>query len=222
MIPDRVLDEESIILAELNRRLFSSLRIIGALVCRGAHADEPETQRPFPSDLNRRIEMLAVAHQLLASVVEPRDLEEHCHTICCALARAFGRADITPRVTMEELPLSPSQAFRIPLVVVELVTGAMKHGVGVDNDRSIWINLRETPMGIELSVCDSGSESYPASEVSRFVEAIARTLGGAAFSVNRPGYTAGIRFPLGTPPVPGDWEVLSQTCSDERHRPLAH
>ena len=97
------------------------------------------------------------------------------------VVRAFGREDVTPWVVMEDVDLSPEQTFRLPLLMVELVTNVLKHSLPDQNGGVIWVELRQRRDAIELTVGDSRIAPGPMFAPSPIVHALAQGLNGEAF-----------------------------------------
>ncbi len=131
-----IIDGETALLAEFNHRLFNTFQIIAAAV--------HQCRRDLTSlvDLESRLVALGRLHRLLSRAAPRTGFEDHCRSLCGLLVQAFGRDDVTPCVVMEDLLLTPEQAYRLPLLVVELVTNVLKHSLKDQADGTIWIDLR--------------------------------------------------------------------------------
>jgi two-component sensor histidine kinase len=156
------------------------------------------------SNRDERLQALAGLHRLLAVGDRRGLLEDHCRELCILLVKVFGREDVTPWVQMEDIPLSCEQSLKIALIVVELVMNCLKHSLTNGNGGTIWIDLRRSFCGLELSVCDSLRAPPKEGVTPRILAALARSLQGEVFVLDRDGYTAGVRIPhaaLGGPPI---------------------
>lgn len=169
MISDFQLDDQSLLIAELNHRLFNTLQVISSFASRGGRADSLEAGQRFLKELNFRVVSWAALHRLLMDTPDGYGLADHCRKVCTALVTAFGREDVTTPISFQNLPLSADQSLLITLAVVELVTNALKHSVAREEGAKVWIDLRAVPSGAELCVTDSRREEPVAFGPSRML-----------------------------------------------------
>jgi two-component sensor histidine kinase len=197
MSPAEHISDEAMLLAEFNHRLFNTLQIIAAMVSR-CRRDTSGCATPLLlGELEERLSALGALHRLLSVPASAPGLEDHCRRLCMLLVRAFGREDVTPWVVMEDLDLSAEQIFRLPLLVVELVTNVLKHSLADQEGGAVWVDLRQRHGQIELLVSDSRKAPGPIFRPSRIVEALAQGLHGEAFVKDAGGWVAGALFPVG-------------------------
>jgi two-component sensor histidine kinase len=186
---------ETVLLAELSHRLCNTLQIIAAIVAR-CRRDTDGSATPFLlNQLEERLRALGALHRLLTGAPPPEAFESHCRKLCILLVQAFGREDVAPWVVMEGVDLSPDQAFRLPLLVVELVTNVLKHSLTDQNGGVVWVNLRQRGDDIELIVGDSCITSGPMFPPSPIVKAMAEGLKGEAFVKHAGCRVAGVLIP---------------------------
>jgi two-component sensor histidine kinase len=113
----------------------------------------------------------------------------------------FGREDVAPYVHMDNGPLSAVQAFWMSLLVVELVTNALKHSLAREQGGPIWIDMRRVQQcEVELTVCDSSKASLDdrATREPRIANALVQILSGKIDVLRDDGYVTRVRFPLET------------------------
>jgi two-component sensor histidine kinase len=201
MGPTQRFSDETVLLAEFNHRLFNTLQIIAAMVARCRRDTDGLATTVLLDEFEERLRALGVLHQLLATSPPPEALEDHCRKLCVLLLQAFGREDVTPWVVMEDVNPSPEQTFRLPLLVVELVTNVLKHSLADQNGGVIWIELRQRRDVIELCVGDSRVAPGPSFAPSAIVKALARSLNGEAFVKQAGGWVAGARIPADRAPI---------------------
>ena len=199
--------DETVLLAEFNHRLFNTLQIITAMVAQCRRDTDGSATPVLLDELEARLRALGALHRLLAAR-PPESLENHCRKLCILLLKAFGREDVMPWVVMEDVDLSPEQTFRLPLLVVELVTNVLKHSLADQNGGVIWVDLRERRDDIELTVSDSRVTPGPMFHPSPIVKALAQGLNGEAFVKDAGGWVAGAlipsyRAPIQVLPTPG-------------------
>jgi two-component sensor histidine kinase len=197
MGPAHRFNDETVLLAEFNHRLFNTLQIIASMVSRCWRNTDGRATPLLLGELEERLSAFGALHRMLSTQASPAGLEDHCRSLCILLVQAFGREDVTPWVVMEDLELSADQAFRLPLLVVELVTNVLKHSLADQNGGVIWVDLRGRRGQIELSVSDSRNAPGPSFPPSRIVTALAQGLNGEAFVKDAGGWVAGALFPSG-------------------------
>jgi two-component sensor histidine kinase len=187
--------DETVLLAEFNHRLCNTLQIIAAMVAQCRRDTDGSATPVLPGQLQERLQALGVLHRLLAATPPPEAFENHCRKLCVLLVQAFGREDVTPWVVMEDVDLSPEQTFRLPLLVVELVTNVLKHSLADQNGGMIFVDLRRRRDDIELTVSDSRITPGPMFAPSTIVNALAQSLKGEAFVRDAGGCVAGALIP---------------------------
>jgi two-component sensor histidine kinase len=203
MGPTRRFSDETVLLAEFNHRLCTTLQIIAAMMARCREANGCATAVAL-SEFEERLRTLGALHRLLATA--PLEaLESHCRKVCILLVRAFGREDVTPVVAMDDVALTAEQMFRLPLLVAELVTNVLKHSLAEQNGGAIWVDLRRRGDDIELAVSDSRATPGPSFAPSPIVEALAQGLQGEAFVNDADGWVAGALIPSAARRSPSRW-----------------
>jgi two-component sensor histidine kinase len=187
--------EDMALLAEFNHRLFNTLQIIAAAVaqCRKDLRDRGDMTSLV--DVEERLAALSRMHRLLSQPAPHIGLEDHCRLLCILLVQAYGREDVTPWVVMDDLNLSATQAYSLPLLVVELVTNVLKHSLADQADGVVWVDLHARDGQIELTVTDNRKAPLPLRAPSRIVRALAAKLHGEAFVRDSNGWIAGARIP---------------------------
>jgi two-component sensor histidine kinase len=200
MGPTQRYSDETVLLAEFNHRLFNTLQIIVAMVARCRRDTDAAATPVLLGELEERLRALGALHRLLATT-PPEAFENHCRKLCMLLVRAFGREDVTPWVVMEDVDLSPEQTFRLPLLMVELVTNVLKHSLAEQNGGVIWVELRQRRDAIELTVGDSRIAPGPMFAPSPIVKALAQGLNGEAFVKDAGGWITGALIPSDRAPI---------------------
>ena len=189
--------DEVILIEELNHRLFNTLQVVMASVARLRKAlCAPEAASRL-NELESRVLAFANLHRLLSCAIVVDGLENHCRRLCIELIKAFGREDMTPWVRMADVPLSPGRSLRVALLVVELVTNVLKHGLGGPRGGVVFVDLIRTRCGrLELAVRESHPHPSPDTGLRpRIVDTLAESLAGSALITTRDGYETRVRFP---------------------------
>lgn len=215
--PDLILQEQS-------HRFFNSLQVIDSLLSEIGRSGACDTAGAL-RELRARVHALSQLHRRIAlPVVSAEFLEDQCRDLCQDLIRCFGRNDMTAWVDVRGVHMSEGRLSRLVLLIVELVTNALKHcrsdGAGV-----VWVDLK--PRGVrcaELTVCDNGASSAQgmAPPKLRMARALADSLGGVLQVTVGEGFGVRVRFPVVEPNgVLGALELQSRVSPSARQRQAA-
>jgi two-component sensor histidine kinase len=188
-------DDQSILLRELHHRLFNNFQHLASLV-RDTRCSISDTSVAVEKidDLENRLFAFADLNRLLSRSCPAECLDSHCRTICNKLFKAFGRQDAKAQVRIANVELSSSQSLRMALLVAELVTNIMKHGLQ-RRTTTVSIELRPPSAGLlELKVCDDNVAMISCNSRPTTVDALARSLGGTAFVETGSGYVTRVLF----------------------------
>jgi|ERR1700723_1535527 two-component system, sensor histidine kinase PdtaS len=188
-------DDQSILLRELHHRLFNNFQHIASLVRNTrCSINDASVAVEKIDDLENRLFAFADLNRLLSRSCPAECLDSHCRTICNKLFKAFGRQDAKACVRIANVELSSSQSLRIALLVAELVTNIMKHGLQ-RRTTTVSIELRATYAGLlELKVCDDSVAMVSCNSRPTIVDALAKSLGGAALVETGSGYVTRVLF----------------------------
>jgi two-component sensor histidine kinase len=187
---------DTVLIEELNHRLFNSFQIIVNLLEKFQNTAR-HYNRDSLNELQSRVLALAKLHRLLSPSSRFDRLEEHCRSLCRELVRAFGREDLMPDVRMADIQLPSQQCLSLELLVVELVTNALKHGPAHASKHGISVELAPSAEGyLELAVRDSREQSDPFLFRPRIVHALVESLSGTVTISADGGYNTRVRFPM--------------------------
>jgi two-component sensor histidine kinase len=209
--------EEMALLAEFNHRVFNTLQIIASAVAKCRKDLRDRADMTCLVDLEDRLAALGRMHSLLSQPAPSVGLEDHCRLLCILLVQAFGREDVIPWVVMDDLNLSPIQAYSLPLLVVELVTNVLKHSLADQADGVVWVDLHARGGQIELTVADNRKAPLPVFGPSRIVSILAEMLHGQTFVCDSNGWIAGARIPREAPAAANAGPMTR--CPDARGGP---
>jgi signal transduction histidine kinase len=121
---------DELVQRELNHRFYNSLQLISStLDSLARYPASPDRGPQMLRRLQSRVLMLAKMHQLLsASYSDTDDLASTCGTLCELLAGAYGVPRVQLRERIAPPPMTPTMARGMMLILVELLTNAIKHG----------------------------------------------------------------------------------------------
>jgi two-component sensor histidine kinase len=149
------LERQRLLLSELNHRVKNSLSIVSSMLALQANANEDENLKLHLREAASRVATVARAHERLYQTtdIETLDVGAYIKDVC-------GDLPITDGITISvEAPvgisLSMDRAISIALIVVELVTNAMKHAYSGETS-IVWVALAKNGDALVLSVTDEG------------------------------------------------------------------
>lgn len=162
---------QEILFREIHHRFFNSLQILSSMLGRLLLLDGAgETV----TSVRDHIAILADIHRTLA---QPTGSAEHLDRLLHRLPDAFNRQDVVMTVDWPDLVTDPLVARGLTLIVVELVTNALKHG-RIDK-LEIAISLERCSEGYRLIVAND-LEPGPSAQapVPSIAHQLCRALGG--------------------------------------------
>lgn len=161
---EQELNAKSIIIREIHHRVKNNLQNVAALLRLQMRRSTSEVVKAeFAASINRIIS-IALVHDVFARQTwETIDLIELSHRLldCLIESTALARDKIVTRVEGQSVHLPSRQAVPLALVINELVTNSLKHGMGPQGAGEVVIHLKEYSGMIHLTVSDSGTGPEP-------------------------------------------------------------
>lgn len=192
---NNALAEKTAFFREVHHRVKNNLQIISSLArLQGTHGGNAES-------LERRIQAMALVHEMLYSKAEATnlDLSDYIPRLCSALEASVGSsAACTVDATKAFIDLE--RAIPFALILSETVTNAFKHGRRDGQRLNLHVVLKQEGDELVLEVGDNGPGLSPTAESSkgfgmRLIKALATQLEGTSEFVNGTGMTFRLRFP---------------------------
>lgn len=153
-------ESRAALLREVNHRVGDNLNsILGLLLAEMSHC--PAEGRPYVenalSNLGERVNGLLEVHRLLsASQWSPVALSELALCILRSVCRGISPEQLEFTVQTGELQISPRQANTLALILNELVTNTLKHGLPAGKTGRISVRAGQKGDFIELEYHDNG------------------------------------------------------------------
>lgn len=214
------------LLREVHHRTKNNLQTIQSLIkLRGGSGDA----KAMISEIEQRIWAIAEVHDLLYSSQEfsRLDLGEFLHTVCANPAIVPPESGIDVRCCVETVEVDLNAAVPLALIVVELVTNAIKHAFPDKASGVIDILLTRNGEDAELVIKDNGiglPKEAGRSSGLRLVRALVGQVGGEIAIADDGGAEYRIRFAPGQAELPADPEVAASesktVVSDEGSRSI--
>lgn len=159
---EKELNAKSIIIREIHHRVKNNLQNIAALLgLQMRRSNDEYVKKEFAACINR-IMAIALVHDVSAcSQWESIDLTELSERILNSVMEHALMPDhnIEARVDGEKILLPGQQSVSLAIVINELLSNALKHGVGPQGKGKIVIKIEEQDNLISLSVIDNGPKS---------------------------------------------------------------
>lgn len=153
----RSVEQKNVLLKEVHHRVKNNLQIISSLLfLQATQVDDPKARDLFAESQNRILAMSLVHEELYRS----RDLASVSMrgllaTLVQRLMDSGGR-QARVDLRLEEAALPVTKSLPCGMAVNELVTNAIKHGLGAQGDGELAVHFRSAPGGYELLVADNG------------------------------------------------------------------
>ncbi|MCY6490025.1 sensor histidine kinase [Leptolyngbya sp. GGD] len=156
--------EKEILLREIHHRVKNNLQVVSSLLDLQAMRTQDPTVQTILRNNQSRIRSIALVHERLSqsSQITRINLGEYIQSLTAILVRIYALEPnrITFRTEIQgEIELSSNRAVPVGLILNELVSNALKHGLAGEFGE-ITVSLRITDAQITLIVSDSG-ERFP-------------------------------------------------------------
>jgi PAS domain S-box-containing protein len=194
-------NQQRLLLDELNHRTKNNMQILQALLFGAAKKTKSNEAREVLGEASGRIAAMAAAQRVLygRSDASRFNADELLQAVCQTVEPIVAKnVRITCHLAAREL--SNDVAIPLALIVNELVTNAVKHGLKDNANGTVSVRLDEANGELELLVEDDG-EGFDLDAIRRsssglqLVSGLARQLRGT-FEVTRAPSRASLRFPV--------------------------
>jgi PAS domain S-box-containing protein len=192
---------QRMLLDELNHRVKNNLQMLYSLLRAGQReANSPEAKAML-EDAAHRIGAIAAAQRVLYSAENTTtfSVNEFLQAVCNAAQQSFA-GDAKIQVALDRGALSNEVSMPLALILNELLTNAVKHGLNGRKHGIIKVQLTREDGTCTLIVEDNGNgfDIRPTGRHSSglgLVAGLARQLGGALEIERGPGARCIVRFP---------------------------
>lgn len=155
-----LLDEKESLLKEIHHRVKNNMQVINSfLAMQSRNVESDEAHRAFRESM-RRIRAMALVHEKLYQTSDRStvDFEQYLRNLVGNIAGSSGLScDVSVTVEVDDSTLDPDRCITCGLIVNELVSNSLQHGLESTGDGAIDVTFRETDSdGKILSVQDNG------------------------------------------------------------------
>ena len=152
------LDRQQVLLKEMSHRVKNSLQIVSSMLHLQANTVDDDIIRGHLTEASGRVSAIGRAYERLSydADAENINLGPYLQEVCTAAidGPSHGKLDFD---AAQGIQLDPDRAISLALIVNELVTNAVKHGLSDRSDGHIWVRLaRKDENTALISVRDNG------------------------------------------------------------------
>jgi two-component sensor histidine kinase len=151
----KAIERQRLLLREINHRVMNSLSLVASMLSLQARGSGEESVQRHLEEAASRVHTIARAHARLykGSDLQTLDVSTYIREVCEDLPTTTGH-----RVVVEApagLSLSTDRAIPLALIVVELVTNALKYAYG-EQGGIVWVSLVREQEDLVVVVRDHG------------------------------------------------------------------
>ncbi len=196
--------DNELLIKEIHHRVKNNLQVISSLlnIAERKISDE-NAKQPFRDSANR-INSMGLIHSFLYQNenFSDIDLEKYIHQLTDMLADSFRAKypDILIQLEVGSVKLDMDSAIELGLIINELVTNCLKHGVYMDDKPVIKLSMQQEGGKLNLWVKDNGLSkgnqniNVEASFGMRMISALAKKLNGTVSIEQENGFEVTIVF----------------------------
>lgn len=156
------LSEKEILLREIHHRIKNNLQIISSLLSlqSGNQAKNKELKKLY-EDSQNRIKSMAAIHELFyqSESLDKINFSDYIHKLSHDLVSTFKgeRNNITINLEVDKILLNLDTAVPLGLIINEIISNALKHGILGNKEGTIGVHLQEIRPGFfKLNIGDDG------------------------------------------------------------------
>jgi len=153
------LEEKDVLFREIHHRVKNNLNTIVSLIHLQMDSIDDQPTKNHLLDLESRIQSFSLLHETLyrKDVYDSIDVADYLGAVSKQLLESSGRPAVRFGQNLESTRMSVKKALYLGLVLVELVTNALKYGASPDGSTTIHIDLVHADGGTcILRVIDHG------------------------------------------------------------------
>ncbi|WP_181247688.1 sensor histidine kinase [Cereibacter changlensis] len=203
---DRLLAQKETLLGEVNHRIKNSLQLVSSILNTDARRAGPGEVRARLERAAARVQAVTSVHEMLyrSNEVSTVTFGSYLHDLCANLAAGdAGTAGAELICEAVEVRLPADKAIPLALIVNELVSNAIKHGLAGSENGIIRVTTSLMGRDLVLEVTDSGVGKAEGAEQGLGTRIIAGLVDQLYASMSTgdasPGHRVVIRAPLDTP-----------------------
>lgn len=149
------LKEKEALLKEVHHRVKNNLQVISSLLdFQAQHIQEPQALKSFQAS-QHRVKSIALIHEKLyqSESLDKVNLAEYINSLTSHLIHAYtlNPDNVDLQFQLDEVLCNLDVALPCGLIINELVSNALKHGLPGNTKGKIWVKLKLLDMNSELN-----------------------------------------------------------------------
>jgi PAS domain S-box-containing protein len=192
--------QQRLLLNELNHRVKNNMQVLQSLLFTSARRTKSEEAQQVLEGASRRVAAMAAAQRVLYGKTDASRFPagEFLHSVCQTVQQTLP-PDVKIVCQAANGELSNDAAMPLSLILNELLTNAVKHGVKDPTNHTVRVGLTHTNGALEMYVEDDG-DGFELDAVRnrssglQLVLGLARQLRGTFQVVRTPSSRASVRF----------------------------
>jgi two-component sensor histidine kinase len=163
------LDRQQILVKETSHRVKNGLQMVSAMLRLQANTVGDETLKQHLAEASSRVSAIGRAYERLSydPDVENINLGAYLQEVCRDAISGLSQCKLDFEL-VDEMQLDTDRAISLALVINELVTNAVKHGLSNRSDGHVWVRLaRNDENSAVISVRDEGLGLPPDFDLKR-------------------------------------------------------
>lgn len=156
---EKALEQQSLLFKELNHRVKNNLSILTGLIYLQENAESNDSFKSSLGTLRNRIKSMALAHESLynSEGAEKIDFQEYLKQLFGELKNALSVNDnLQMNIECQVLKLGLKQAVPLAMIINELFTNSIKHGLKSSNEGIITIKASHQANDSIVEYSDNG------------------------------------------------------------------
>ena len=155
---EAALEAKTLLLHEVDHRVKNNLTMVGALLRLQARTLDDSVMAAKLETMMERIDALATVHRRLyqSSDVTRFDITAFANNLAADVIGASGRTDIAFVSDAPTIEVPADHASSLGLILNEILTNAIKHGLGDGRAGFIRLSGQNTGQGARLAIEDDG------------------------------------------------------------------
>jgi len=154
--------EKEMLLKEIHHRVKNNLQIISSLLNLQQLSVNDEKAKLILRDCRSRVNTMSIIHKKLLNSNDLGNVncKEYLEELAVELkiSHSFSPKGLRVQIDIPPLRLGTDTAIPLGLLVNEILTNSMKHGLNEDGKNEIYLRMREVESnGFELKIGDNGS-----------------------------------------------------------------
>lgn len=156
------ISEKEILLREIHHRVKNNLQIISSLLSlQSGNQPKNKELKKLYEDSQNRIKSMAAIHELFyqSESLDKINFSHYIHKLSYDLVSTFKgeRNNITINIVVDKVLLNLDTAVPLGLIVNEIISNSLKHGIPNDKEGTINVHLQEIRPGFfKLNIGDNG------------------------------------------------------------------